>query len=121
MKTPPAIFDRLRSRHSFVLLEIMLGVLIFSVGVLALGEAVSNCLNAEAARFDDDRARLALENRMAEIESGALQVKTSATDKLTGLFDGITLKQTRTQLQEKDENNKPISGLYNVTLEATWT
>jgi Tfp pilus assembly protein PilV len=121
MKTPPAIFDCRRSRRSFVLLEIMLGVLIFSVGVLALGQAVSNCISAEAARADDDRARLALENRMAEIESGEQVVKSSQTDQLTGMFDGITLKQTRTPLQEKNEKNQPIDKLFNVTLEATWT
>src|SRR5205823_8553433 len=74
------------TRHSaaFVLLEVMLGVLIFSIGVLALGQCVNNCIAAESARNDDQRARLALENRMAEIEAGEVETTKAQTDKQIG-------------------------------------
>ena len=98
----------------------MLGVLIFTIGILALGKAVNNCLDSDVARGEDERARLALTNRMAEIESGAVFVDVPREEKLTGMFEGITLKQERKQLDLKNENNQPLTGLFNVTIEARW-
>src|SRR5207253_1781867 len=37
---------RARPRSAFALYEVLLGVAIFAVGVIALGRAVENCLNA---------------------------------------------------------------------------
>src|SRR5450432_3183536 len=105
---------------AFVLLEAMLGVAIFAIGVIALAQCVNNCLTAEMAKTEDQRARLALENRMAEIESGAMTFEGTKTEKLTGMFDGITLKQTRTQLKLKNEKKEDVLGLSNVSIEAAW-
>lgn len=107
-------------RASFVLLEAMLGVAIFAVGIIGLGKAVGNCLTAEAARRDDTRARMALENRMAEIEARAVLIDVPKTDELEGMFSGITLKQTAVPLDKKNEKNEPLTGLSQVTLEAAW-
>lgn len=98
----------------------MLGVTIFVVGILALGKAVNNCLDAGAARAEDEWARRALANRMAEIESGAVFVDVPREEKLKGVFEGITLKQERKALDLKNEKDQPITGLFVVNLEAQW-
>jgi type II secretory pathway component PulJ len=112
--------SRLRSARAFILLEVMLGVLIFAIGVLSLGRCVDNCISAEAARNEDQRARLALENRMAQIEAGEVNISQLKTDKLEGMFAGMTLKQSRKPLGAKNEKNEPLNGLYQVEVEANW-
>lgn len=109
-----------RETVAFVLLEVMLGVMIFSVGVLALGRCVNNCLAAEGARRDDQRARLALENRMAQIETGEVLTEKNLSDKLEGMFTGMTLKQSRKPLHLKNEKDEDLPGLYEVSLEVDW-
>ncbi len=106
--------------RAFVLLETMLAVGVFAIGVIGLGYCVNNCLNAESARIEDQRARLALENRMAEIELGAVTVTEAKSEALKGAFAGMTLKQSRTPLKLKNEKNEPIDGLFNVELEISW-
>ena len=101
-------------------MEVLLGVMIFAVGVLALGKCVNNCLNAEIATTDDQRARLALENRMAEIEAGEIKVNKETTDPLKGMFAGMTIRQKKTQLKLKNENNKILDNFYQIDLEVTW-
>ena len=98
----------------------MIGVAVFAVGVMSLATCVDNCLRAETAKAADQRARLALENRMAEIEAGAISVAKPGSDALKGLFKGITLKQSRTALKFKNEKNEALTGLYVVNLEAVW-
>src|SRR5438045_6123927 len=53
----------------FALYEVLLGVAIFAVGVLALGRAVENCLNASMLNAEEERVRQILSNRMAEIQA----------------------------------------------------
>ena len=53
----------------FALYEVLLGVTIFAVGLLALGRAVENCLNASMLNAEEERVRQILSNRMAEIRS----------------------------------------------------
>src|SRR5436309_15610376 len=56
-------------RRGFALYEVLLGVTVFVVGVLALGRCVENCLNASTLAAEDSRIRLILSNRMAEIQA----------------------------------------------------
>ena len=111
---------RLR-RAGFVLIEVMLGVMIFAMGVLALGKCVGNCITAESARQETERARLALENRMAEVEAGEVLTDQDRSDDLGDSFPGMTLKQTRHPRAAKNENGDIINGLYQVDLEVDWT
>jgi hypothetical protein len=105
----------------FVLIEVMLGVMIFAMGVLALGKCVGNCITAESARQETERARLALENRMAEVEAGEVLTDQDRSDDLGDSFPGMTLKQSRHPLAAKNENGDIINGLYQVDLEVDWT
>ena len=100
--------------------EVMLGVMIFVTGVLVLGRSVSNCITAESMRQDTERARLALENRMAEVESGEIASDRDRSDDLGDTFPGMTLKQTRHEVMAKNERGEEIMGLYEVDLEADW-
>jgi Tfp pilus assembly protein PilV len=109
------------SSRAFVLVEVMLGVMIFAVGVLALGRCVSNCISAESAREESDRARLALGNRMSEVEAGEIPSDKERSDDLGDAFPGMTLKQSRHQVVAKDEKGGAILGLYEVDLEVDWT
>lgn len=109
------------SRRAFVLVEVMLGVAIFSIGILALGEAVNNCIVADSVRADDQRARMALENEMAQIEAGMVTLTTTRSVKLDGTFSGITLNETRTPLSNlKNQQNAPVLNVYTITIEASW-
>src|SRR5260370_8935064 len=53
--------------NGFALYEVLLGVTIFAVGVLALGRAVENCLNASILNAEEERVRQILSNPIAEI------------------------------------------------------
>src|SRR5437667_12251812 len=57
------------SASAFALYEVLIGVAIFAVGVLALGRAVENCLNASTLSAEEARVRQTLSNRMAAIQA----------------------------------------------------
>ena len=109
------------SHAAFVLIEVMIGVMIFAIGVLALGRCVGNCITAESARQETERSRLALENRMAEVEAGEIPTDKDRTDDLGDSFPGITIKQSRHAVKARNEKGVEIDGLYEVDLEADWT
>ena len=104
----------------FLLLEVMLAVAVFAIGVLSLGECVNHCLTAESARKEDQLAHDALRDRLRMIESGAYSPTTNGSDQLEDRFASITMQQSFQPLQLKNENNQPISNLYSVHLEAHW-
>jgi len=56
-------------RRAFALYEVLIGVTIFVVGVLAMGRAVENCMNASVLSTQEDRVRQILANRMAEVQA----------------------------------------------------
>jgi type II secretory pathway component PulJ len=109
-----------RRDEGFWLLEALLAVAIFALGVLALGSAVNNCLVAQHHKQEDVRARLALNNRFAQIEAGEVQLADSTTEDLKDAFEGMKMKQTRVPLKRKNEKDKEIVGIYAVTLEVKW-
>jgi len=104
----------------FLLLETMIGVLVFAIGVLALARCVQQCMDVESAKVWDERARVALENRMAEVEAGAVFFETTKEEKLKGMFEGITLVQSRKPLRLMDEKKRELTGLFQIQLEALW-
>ena len=111
------------ARHdAFMLIEVMLGVVIFAMGVLALGRCVNNCLVAETIRQEVERARLVLANRMAEVEAGEVDTTKDVIDDALGEgFPGMTLRQTRKPVAAQNEKQQVLHGLYQVTLEVDWT
>src|SRR6266542_222481 len=55
--------------RAFALYEVLLGVAIFAIGVIALGRAVENCLNASSISAEESAVRQILADRMAEIQA----------------------------------------------------
>lgn len=107
-------------RGGFVMIEVMIAVAIFAMAVLTLGRCVESLITAQISLEDQDRARQFLENRMAEIEFGAVQLSESSTEELKGAFAGMKLKTTRKPLKRKDEKGRDIPGLYIVNLDLAW-
>jgi Tfp pilus assembly protein PilV len=106
-------------RGGFVLLEAMVAVMIFAIGIVALGRCVENCMRAELAQVSDANARRVLENRMREIQVGAIALKESNTEDLKGPFAGMKL--TTKSRKEKFQNEKEINfEIEVVELEVLW-
>ena len=106
--------------RAFVLFEAMIAVAMFSIGVLALGKCVENCIVAEMIKVEDERARRFLSNRMAEIEMGSVVMRDKESEELKGEFEGMTLKTTRVALKKKNEDGKELFGIFAITLELEW-
>jgi len=117
----PSVARRIRSRGAFLLLETMIGVAIFAIGVIALGRCVQQLLQAEAYKNQDQVAKLALENRMAEVEAGAVSIEDDTQpDHLKGMYSAITLRQSRKPARLHNEYDEELVGVYLVRLEALW-
>jgi Tfp pilus assembly protein PilV len=104
----------------FVLLEAMLSVAIFALGVLTLSRCLNSCLEAEQLRVEDARARQALSNRISAIEAGAVPSDKPLTEKLTGSFAGMELQQSSSDVKMENEKREPLTGLRSVNVQVTW-
>jgi Tfp pilus assembly protein PilV len=111
--------DPFSRERGFALLEAMLAVAIFALGILALGRCISQGLAVERLKGEDARASRILQNRAAEIEAGAIPT-TEAQVKIDGVNGGIILTQTREALHKKDEHGAELANLFQVKLEAAW-
>ena len=107
--------------RGILLLEIMLAVAIFSMAVIGLGRCVSNCLDAEAVRTQDARARQMLANRVAEIQASLALPEVSKRDEMEAPFEGFTLVETRRSPNLKNEKDAALTGLFEITVRAEWT
>jgi prepilin-type N-terminal cleavage/methylation domain-containing protein len=113
-------FEIRNSRRGFALYEVLIGVAIFAVGVLALGRAAQNCLNASALDADEERVRQILSNRMAEIQATPGFPDASKEFKIDSGYGVVRLiqKSTPTDLTEADGGK--LSGINLVVLTAQW-
>lgn len=107
-------------QNGFVLLEALLAVAVFAIGVIALGRCVTNCLAAERFKTEDAHARTVLENRVAEIQSGAVPIAKESTESLQPPFTNWKLKEKAVPLNRKNELDQPLNNLLTVTLEVSW-
>jgi hypothetical protein len=109
------------SRSAFALYEVLLGLLIFAVGIIALGRAVNNCMNASALSTDDARVREILANRMVEIETTPGQPDKAKESKIDTGFGIVKLVQKAAPQEMKEEDGTELTGIIRVTLTANWT
>ena len=110
-----------RTLGAFALYEVLIGVTIFMVGVLALGRSIDNCMNASILSAQEDRIRQILANRMAEIQATpGMPDQTDKTEVETA-YGLIQLVQASEPAGLKGENDLELSGLNKVTLTAEWT
>src|SRR3954466_14463850 len=80
-------------RRGFALYEVLIGVTIFAVGVLTLGRAVENCLNASTLSAEEERIRQILSNRMAEVQTAPGFPDVSKQIKVDTGYGTVTLVQ----------------------------
>ena len=110
-----------RSRRAFVLLESMLAVAIFAIGVLALGRCMENLIKSETFRREEGLAQRALANYWVQIETGAIPLATDkSSEELKGAWAGMVMKMSREPLKLYNEKEQEIFGLYKVTLSLDW-
>ena len=113
--------NKIKNRKiGFALYEVLLGLAIFAVGVLALGRAVQNCLNANTLNAEENRVRQILSNRMAEVQAtpGFPDEKKEFTID-TG-YGVVKLFQSSAPAELKDDNGAQLRGVNRVTLSAKW-
>jgi hypothetical protein len=113
-------FPHKNNQSGFLLLECMLAVAIFAMGMLALGRCVENCLIAERFRREEGLAQRALANYWVQIEQGAIPISDKYSEPLKGAWIGMTLNVLREPLTVKNEKEQEIFGLYQVKMQLSW-
>ena len=111
---------RALGRLGFALYEVLLGVAIFAVGVLALGRAVENCMNASMLNAEEDAVRQILSNRMAEIQAARGAPDSAKEDKVDSGYGMIKLLQKSASAELTEPNNTQLNGINLVILTAQW-
>jgi Tfp pilus assembly protein PilV len=112
---------RSRSTFAFALYEVVLGVTIFVIGVLALGRSVENCMNASSLSAEEDRVRQILANRMAEIQATPGVPDASKTMKIDSGYGQVELVQRVSVASLTEADDTELNGISVVTLTAKWT
>ena len=112
---------RNRSVLGFALYEVLLGLTIFVVGVLTLGRAVQNCLNANELSEEENRVRQLLANRMAEVQASPIHPDASKEIKVDTGYGIVRLIQKTVPEELKDSDDTIIDGISRVTLRAEWS
>ena len=110
-----------RTRVAFALYEVLIGLAIFSVGVLALGRSVQNCLNASGLNAEEDRVRQILSNRMAELQATPGFPDAKKETKIATGYGEVLLVQRSVPASLKVDANTEIGGMNLVTLTVQWT
>ena len=106
--------------RAFALYEVLIGVAIFTAGVLALGAAVENCVHATGLNAEEERVRQILSDRMAEIQVTPGLPDTKKETKVATGYGDIVLVQQSVPAGLKGELNTELNGVNLITLTAQW-
>ncbi|MGA7274923.1 MAG: hypothetical protein WBX14_08785 [Candidatus Udaeobacter sp.] len=109
-----------RSAYGFALYEVLLGVAIFAIGVIALGRAVENCLNASSISEEESAIRQILSDRMAEIQATRVVPDAEKVFKIKSSYGMVRLIQKSALAPLTEPDNTLIGGISFVTLTAYW-
>jgi Tfp pilus assembly protein PilV len=109
-----------KSILGFALFEVLLGVTIFMIGVLALGRSVENCLNASVLSAEENRVRLILSNRMSEIQASPSTPDAAKEAKIDTGYGVVRLIQKTVPANLTEEDGTNLVGIRIVTLTAEW-
>ena len=109
-----------RSKYAFALYEVLLGVAIFSIGVISLGRAVQNCLNASTISAQENVVRQILSDRMAQVQAAAGVPEPEKEFKLRTNYGRVILTQKTAAAALTEPDNTVINGINLVTLTARW-
>jgi len=108
-------------RRAFALYEVLMGLAIFALGVLALGRAVENCLNASTLNAEENRVRQILSNRMAEVQTTPGPPDQSKEFNIDTGYGIVKLIQKSVPADLKDDFGAQLSSMDRVTLTVKWT
>jgi hypothetical protein len=106
--------------RGFALYEVLLGITIFALGVIALGHAVENCLNASNINAEEGVVRQVLSNQMAEIQATRAVPDDSKEFKVDSNYGAIKIVQKTAAAELTEPDNTLLDGIYLVTLTAQW-
>src|SRR5215471_9139284 len=118
--TARRIRKRGRSKYAFALYEVLMGVAIFAVGVIALGRAVENCLNASTISAEENVVRQILSDRMAQVQAASAVPEAEKQFKIKTSYGRVILTQKTTPAALTEPDNTLITGIDLVTLTARW-
>jgi hypothetical protein len=109
-----------RSKYAFALYEVLLGVAIFAIGVISLGRAVENCLNASTISAEENVVRQILSDRMAQVQAATAVPETEKEFKIKTSYGRVILTQKAAPAALTEPDNTLITGINLVTLTARW-
>jgi Tfp pilus assembly protein PilV len=107
-------------RRGFALYEVLLGITIFALGVIALGHAVENCLNASTINAEEEVVRQILSNQMAELQASRGVPDDSKEFKISSNYGPVKVIQKTAAAALTEPDNTVLDGIYLVTLTAQW-
>jgi Tfp pilus assembly protein PilV len=110
-----------KSQSAFALYEVLMGLAIFALGVLALGRAVENCLNASTLNAEENRIRQILSNRMAEVQATPGRPDDSKEFKVDTGYGIVKVIQKSAPAGLENDDGAALTGVNLVTLTAKWT
>jgi Tfp pilus assembly protein PilV len=109
-----------RRRVAFALTEVLLGLAIFALGVLALGRAVENCLQANTLNAEENRVRQILANRMAEVQATPGFPDPSKEFNIDSGYGIVKLIQKSASAELEEDNGAKLVNVNRVSLTANW-
>src|SRR2546423_2703129 len=109
-----------RGQTAFALYEVLMGLAIFAIGVLALGRAVENCLNATTLNAEEERVRQILSNRMAEIQATPGFPDAAKEFKVDTGYGLVKLIQKSAPADLIEPDGAKLGGINFVVLTAQW-
>jgi prepilin-type N-terminal cleavage/methylation domain-containing protein len=109
-----------RNKKGFALYEVLMGLAIFALGVLALGRAVENCLNASTLNAEENRVRQILSNRMAEVQATPGFPDSAKEFNIDTGYGTVKLIQTSAPAELAEDDGSQLDGVNRVTLTAKW-
>src|SRR5205809_6702814 len=119
-KPSPCNSATLHRFNGFALYEVLLGVTIFAVGVLALGRTVENCLNASMLNAEEEAVRQILSNRMAEVQAAPGFPDRAKEFKIQSGYGVVKLVQKSAPANLTEPGGIQLNGINLVTLTAQW-
>lgn len=109
-----------KSRWAFALYEVLIGVAIFAIGVVALGRAVQNCLNASSISSEEKAVQQILADRMGVIQATPTAPDAEKEFKVNSSYGLVRLVQKAAPAGLTEPGNVLLNGIDLVTLTAHW-
>jgi hypothetical protein len=117
---PRRVRRRSKSKYAFALYEVLLGVAIFALGVIALGRAVENCINASTISAEENVVRQLLSDRMAQVQVESAVPEAEKEFKIKTSYGRVILTQKSAPAPLTEPDNTLITNINLVTLTARW-